>query len=82
VVALTLYARRVLADPFSRRMAAFLLGGILVQYLLGVLTLVFAVPIVLGVAHQVTALLLFGVWTAWLHQARRLAGNHGLAARV
>lgn len=82
VIALSLYARRVLADSFSRRMAALLLGGILGQYLLGVLTLIFAVPIVLGVAHQVTALLLFGVWAAWLHQARRLAGNHGQTARV
>jgi heme A synthase len=35
-----------------------------------VLTVVLSVPIVIAVAHQATALLLFGVWLAWLHHVR------------
>jgi heme A synthase len=45
---------------------------ILIQYLLGVLTLIKAVPVVLGVSHQVTALLLWGLWTAWVHHSKQL----------
>lgn len=42
--------------------AGWLMGGILMQYLLGVLTLLFHVPIVLGVAHQAMALAIWALW--------------------
>ena len=45
---------------------------VLIQYLLGVLTLIRAVPVALGVTHQVTALLLWGLWIAWVHHSKQL----------
>jgi heme a synthase len=43
---------------------------LLVQYLLGVMTLLMYVPVWLGVTHQAVAMLLFGVWLLWLHHER------------
>jgi len=45
-----------------------------VQYLLGVMTLIRVVPVGLAATHQATALLLFGAWVMWLHH-----GTRGLA---
>ena len=56
----------------ARRFAAALLLIVGGQYLLGVLTLLHAVPVALGVAHQATALLLFGVWLGAVHHAKQL----------
>jgi heme a synthase len=51
----------------SRRFSTALLALVVVQYLLGVATLLLAVPVALGVLHQVAAMVVFGVWAAWLH---------------
>ncbi len=59
-------------DRLTGRLNACFLGLILVQYLLGVLTLLFFVPVTLGVLHQATAMVIFGVWVAWLHHVRNL----------
>ncbi len=59
-------------DRTSRRYALALLGIVSVQYLLGVFTLIKAVPVTLGVTHQATAMLLFGLWLMALHHARLL----------
>lgn len=56
-------------DRTSRRMGAWFLGLLAVQYLLGVITLILAVPVSLGVAHQAVALILTGVWVVWMHHA-------------
>lgn len=87
VVGFVVAARRRLRDATSRRYAHALLGLIATQYLLGVLTLVFVVPVPLGVAHQATAMVLFAVWLSWLHHTARAADpghpqslpTHGLA---
>jgi heme a synthase len=65
-----LRARRVREDPASRRFGAALLALVAAQYLLGVLTVVYYVPIALAVGHQAMALVLFGVLLAWLHHLR------------
>lgn len=57
-------------DVASRRYAAAFAGGVAFQYLLGVVTLLLVVPVSLGVAHQAVAMLLLGVWVAWLHHER------------
>jgi heme a synthase len=64
--------RRSGADAASRRFNTALLALLAAQYLLGVLTLLFIVPVSLGVAHQALAMVLFGVWLVWLHHAREL----------
>jgi heme a synthase len=63
---------RTETDAASRRLNLLLLGLVLVQYLLGVLTLLYFVPVTLGVIHQAMAMILFGVWVWWLHHVLRL----------
>ena len=73
VMGLTVHVLRQAVDSLTRRLAIGLAILIALQYLLGVLTLVQAVPVGLGVTHQAFALLLFGVWVMWVHHARELA---------
>ena len=65
--------RRAGADRTSRRLNAALVSLIGLQYLSGILTLLYAVPISLAVVHQATALAIAGVWVAWLHHALNLS---------
>lgn len=67
-LALFLMVRKVEDDRPSRKLNLTFSLLILIQYLLGVLTLLFLVPITLGVAHQALALVIFGVWVAWVHR--------------
>jgi heme a synthase len=62
--------RQAQADSTSLRLNSLLLGGLVAQFALGVATLVYAVPVVLGVAHQAAAMVLFGVWLYWFHHVR------------
>jgi heme a synthase len=55
------------ADSASRRLGAVLAALMLAQYGLGILTLVYRVPVPLGVAHQALAMIIFGVWVWWVH---------------
>jgi heme a synthase len=59
-------------DRTSRRYAVALMLAVLLQYVLGVLTLVNAVPVALGVMHQAMAMILFGIWVTAVHHARTL----------
>lgn len=68
--------RRV-SDPVSRRYGVALTSLIGLQYLLGVLTLLFLVPVALGVVHQATAMIVFGMWLCWLHHALRAEAPAG-----
>lgn len=64
-----------LVDRRSRGLAAWFAGGVAAQYALGILTLVNVVPVSLGVIHQLVALLLLGLWLAWLHHTSNLAAS-------
>jgi len=55
----------------ARRYSLILLSLVLVQYALGVATLLMHVPVSLGVIHQAAAMVLFGTWLTWLHQVVR-----------
>jgi heme a synthase len=59
-------------DAVSRRLNAALAGLMTVQYLLGVLTLIYFVPVTLGVIHQGMAMVVFGVWVSWAHHVRSM----------
>ena len=50
--------------------AHILLGLILSQYVLGILTLLFQVPVVLGVAHQAVAILFWVAWLMYYHELK------------
>ena len=75
-----LRARSPTTDRESRRWAAIFVTMVFVQYLLGVLTLLYLVPVHLGVIHQAVAMLIFGVWVLWLHHVRRLPVKMGVTA--
>ena len=60
-----LRVRRVGPDRWTRRLNAVLLLLIALQYALGVLTLVYRVPVTLAVAHQVIAGIILIVWVTW-----------------
>jgi heme a synthase len=70
--------RRVTANPEARRLNALFAGLIVLQFVLGVSTLLSHVAVPLAAAHQFTALMIFGVWLFWLH---RLRGAERAAAR-
>ena len=74
VIAFFVRIARAAVDGASRRLNALLLTLILTQYVLGVLTLVMKVPVSLGVIHQATAMVIFGVWLWWLHHVRVARG--------
>jgi heme a synthase len=69
-------ARAGVDRSFARLNLTFLVL-MAVQYLLGVLTLLYFVPVALGVAHQAMAMVLFGVWVVWLHRARNAGATAG-----
>jgi cytochrome c oxidase assembly protein subunit 15 len=68
-----LRTRRSGLDQKSRRLNAALAILIVTQYLLGVLALVYAVPVALGVLHQAMAMAIAAVWVVWAHHVRHLA---------
>jgi cytochrome c oxidase assembly protein subunit 15 len=69
VIALFARTRALPSDVWSKRYATLLVGVVALQYLLGVLTLINAVPVALGVTHQAVALLLWGCWVIWWHHS-------------
>src|SRR5690606_35233497 len=71
VVATFVVVMRRVRDRIARRYGGALLAMVIAQYGLGVATLLLLVPVPLGVAHQAMALVIFGVWLAWLHDVTR-----------
>lgn len=71
-IAVVVVAGQTLAaklDARSKRIALVMIGAVLLQFTLGVLTLLHAVPVPLGVTHQAMAMVLFGIWVTWLHHS-------------
>ena len=62
----------------QKRAINFLLGMVLLQFTLGVLTLVYAVPLVLGVLHQIGAFFLFASAIFFYHQTRVPKIHHAI----
>lgn len=73
-IAVDLRARRLRLDRTSIRFSDALLAAVAAQYTLGVLTLLYIVPISLAVAHQATAMAIVGVWVAAFHHVQHLEG--------
>jgi cytochrome c oxidase assembly protein subunit 15 len=68
ILAIAIWVRSFLLDTtfITKKWSLSLLAIVLAQYLIGVFTLVFHVPIWLGVLHQAMALVLFGFIVAFL----------------
>lgn len=68
ILAIWYKATRVSITPYQKKGVNVLLAMVGVQFLLGVLTLVYAVPVWLGVVHQVGAFILLSAMTFTLHR--------------
>lgn len=68
IVSLWFYARRFSLTHAQRVTINYLAGAVILQFTLGVLTLIYSVPLILAAAHQAGALALLGcsVLTAFL----------------
>ncbi len=64
-------SRKLTLNLLQHRAIDFLLIMVFIQFLLGVLTLIYAVPLWLGVAHQVGAFFLLAAMTFTLHRFTR-----------
>jgi heme a synthase len=71
VLVLFFMVRARVQEARSRSFNRALLGVVAFQYALGIATLLFFVPVALGVLHQATAMVLFGVWLCWLQHVVR-----------
>lgn len=65
--AVFLRTRRAAPTSRSRGFAGVFLGLVIIQYGLGIATLLLHVPVALGVLHQGTAVCILGVWVGWAH---------------
>lgn len=72
VVVVFVQVRGTNVDLGSRRLSTALLSLIAAQYVLGVLTLVYFVPVSLGVLHQAMAMAIAGTWVGWVHHVHNL----------
>jgi cytochrome c oxidase assembly protein subunit 15 len=61
-------ARKLILTSYQWRGVNMLLIMVAVQFLLGVLTIIFQVPVWLGVAHQIGAFILLSIMTFTLHR--------------
>jgi len=64
-------SRKIALTILQKKAIDFLLIMVFVQFLLGVFTLIYAVPLWLGVAHQVGAFFLLAAMTYTLHRFTR-----------
>ena len=64
-------SRKLSLNPLQKRAIDFLLVMVFIQFLLGIFTLILAVPLWLGVAHQVGAFFLLAAMTFTLHRFTR-----------
>jgi heme a synthase len=78
-IAFFMMVRSRVSDVISLRFSTAVLSILALQYALGILTLVYMVPVSLGVIHQAVAMVLFGVWLCWTHHVVR---DSAAASRV
>ncbi len=64
-------SRKISLNKLQKRAIDFLLVMVFIQFLLGIFTLILAVPLWLGVAHQVGAFFLLAAMTFTLHRFTR-----------
>jgi len=60
--------RKIERTQLQEKGLKILLAMVFVQFILGVLTLIYAVPLWLGIAHQIGAFILLATMTFTLHR--------------
>ncbi len=64
-------ARKLNLNALQRKTSSIMLAVVLGQFLLGVITLLYAVPVVLGVLHQMGAFFLFASCLWFMHSLKK-----------
>ncbi|MCE9540927.1 MAG: COX15/CtaA family protein [Bacteroidetes bacterium] len=59
--------------PLQRKTSTIMLSVVCLQFLLGIITLLYAVPVTLGVLHQTGAFVLFAAILFFMHSLRKTA---------
>lgn len=67
------HARTIQLKALQRKASNFMLLMVAIQFLLGVITILYAVPVIMGVLHQTGAFFLFASVLLFLHSLRRTA---------
>nr|WP_321223259.1 COX15/CtaA family protein [uncultured Psychroserpens sp.] len=68
IIGIWLKTRKLTLTKFQSNGVNLLLLGVAIQFILGVLTIIYAVPVWLGVTHQIGAFLLLSAMTFTLHR--------------
>lgn len=63
--------RKMELTSLQRKASNFMLGVVFVQFLLGIITLLFYVPVILGVLHQAGAFFLFASSLFFIHSLKK-----------
>ncbi len=63
--------RKMELSKLQSRASNFMLGVVIAQFLLGIITLLYAVPVTMGVLHQTGAFLLFASSLFFMHSLRK-----------
>ena len=63
--------RKMELTKLQRRASNFMLGVVFVQFLLGIITILYAVPVTMGVLHQTGAFFLFASSLFFMHSLRK-----------
>jgi cytochrome c oxidase assembly protein subunit 15 len=63
-------ANKLSLTPLQKKASNFLLGMVGIQFLLGVFTIMYSVPVVMGVLHQTGAFFLFASGLFFIHSLR------------
>lgn len=63
--------RKMELTKLQRSASNFMLGVVIVQFLLGIITLLYAVPVTMGVLHQTGAFFLFASSLFFMHSLRK-----------
>jgi cytochrome c oxidase assembly protein subunit 15 len=63
--------RKMKLTTLQRKASNVMVGVVFVQFLLGIITLLFSVPVVMGVLHQTGAFVLFASALFFMHSLKR-----------
>ena len=63
--------RKMELTKLQRRASNFMLGVVCVQFLFGIITILYAVPVTMGVLHQTGAFFLFASSLFFMHSLRK-----------
>jgi heme a synthase len=66
-------SRKLPLTDLQRKASNFMISVVIIQFLLGVITILYSVPITMGVLHQTGAFVLFAGLLFFMHSLRKAA---------